>query len=198
MTKPVSPPVVLARIKTHLDLKNANERAERLLSKTLLGSVRMMADVMSFIDPDHFNQSSRLKRISSKIGKMLGLGNLWRLEVAATLSQLGKIAAQSEVLDKIRSCQLLTEREQTTMKTYATVGKELLAHIPSMGEVAEIVGRQHDPLPEGPISSWDFITTCSQIVKLVCAYDHQLNCGQDPDTAIRILEKKQISTPRPW
>jgi len=190
VTKPVSPPVVMARIKTHLDLRIAKEKAERLLSKTLLGSVRMMADVMSLIDPDHFNQSSRLKRISSKIGRMLGLGNIWRLEVAAALSQIGKIAAQSDVLDKIQSCQLLTEREQKAMKTYANVGKELLAHIPSMGEVAEIVGRQHDPLPGGDAGSWDFITTSSQIVKLVCAYDQLLNCGQDVGTAIHMLEKR--------
>ena len=190
ITKPVSPPVVLARIKTHLDLKNARARAERLLSKTLLGSVRVLADVMSFVDPYHFNQSTRLKRVCSKIGKKLNLGNLWQLEVAATLSQLGKISAPEEAIKKIQSCRLLTEREQKLMKTYAGTGKELLTHIPSMGEVAEIIGRQHDPLPAKPIKEWDYVTVCSQIIKLVCAYDHLLNCGQAPAEAIQTLENK--------
>ncbi len=190
ITKPISPPVVKARINTHLSLKNAQMKADRLLSKTLMGSIRMMADVMSFVDPNHFRQSSRVKRVASQIGKELGLKGIWQLEIAATVSQIGRIALPSDVIEKIKACQLLTEKEQEMMKASAVAGKELLAYIPSMGGVAEIIGRQNDPLPGQDIQNWDFITTASQIIKLACAYEQLILCGQQSSEAIAFLESK--------
>lgn len=196
ITKPISPSVVKARINTHLSLKSAQKKADHLLSKTLIGSIRMMADVMSFVDPDHFRQASRVKRVTSQIGRELRLRGIWQLEIAATLSQIGRIALTSDVIDKVKTCQLLTEKEQEMMKASAMAGKELLAYIPSMGGVAEIIGRQHDPLPGQDIKNWDFFTTSAQILKLVCAYEQLILCGQQSSEAIALLESRTKLYPR--
>jgi len=93
ITKPISPPIVLARVKTHLELKSAKERVERLLSKTLIGIVNTMSNIISLINPDMFSQGSRLRRCASQIGRELNLGGIWQLDIAAALSQIGNISA---------------------------------------------------------------------------------------------------------
>jgi len=165
ITKPVSHPIALARIKTHLDLKHTKAKVDQLLSKTLLGSFKMMSDIMSMVNPVALSQSSRLKRCAGEIGKKLGLEGLWLLEIAAALSQIGTIAIPKESLIKARLGKMLDFDEQKLMNAYPAIGKELLINLPSLEKVAEIIGSHRDPLPDTALETWDFITISSQILK---------------------------------
>ena len=187
ITKPISPSIALARVKTHIELKNSKEKVEKLLSKTLTGALKMMSDLISMVNPVVLSQSSRLKRCAGEIGKKHGLEGLWRLEIAATLSQIGTIAIPPGTLLKARNGEILDADEQKLMDSYPAIGKDLLKNIPRLETVAEIIGRQKDPLPDTVLEAWDFITISCQILKMVCDYDNLIISGKSKSKAFSIL-----------
>ena len=147
----------------------------------------MMSDLISMVNPVVLSQSSRLKRCAGEIGKKHGLEGLWRLEIAATLSQIGTIAIPPGTLLKARNGEILDADEQKLMDSYPAIGKDLLKNIPRLETVAEIIGRQKDPLPDTVLEAWDFITISCQILKMVCDYDNLIISGKSKSKAFSIL-----------
>lgn len=187
ITKPISPPIALARIKVHLELENTKAKVEQLLSKTLLGSLKMMSDIISMVNPVVFRQSSRLKRCAGEIGNKLGLEGLWKLEIAATLSQIGTIAIPMGTQVRARCGEILNADEQKLMASYPAIGKDLLKNLPRLETVAQIIGRQRDPLPDTALETWDFITLSCQILRMVCDYDNLIISSKSKSKAFSIL-----------
>lgn len=191
ITKPISPPIVLARIGTHLELKNAKNRVDQLLSKTLLGSIKMMSDIVSMINPMVFSQSSRLKKYASQIGQDLNLPGIWRLEIATTLSQIGTILIPNHILKKVRDGKTLTVEEQQLFNTHTSIAKELISNIPSLEIIGQIIERQRENPPDTDFNTWDFVTTSSQILKLIHDYDKLIIAGRSQSDSFSILHEQK-------
>ena len=191
ITKPISPSIVLARIETHLELKNAKNRVDQLLSKTLLGSIKMMSDIVSMMNPLAFSQSSRLKKYASPIGQNLRLPGIWRLEIAVTLSQIGTILIPNHILTKVRNGKLLTVGEQQLLNTHPSIAKELISNIPSLETVAQIIEKQRDNPPDTNFKTWNFVVICSQILKLIYDYDKLIMSGRSQADSFSILHQQK-------
>ena len=87
--------------------------AEReLLSKTLSGSVKMLTDVLSLVSPTAFGRASRIREPSRKMAQILGENELWMIEIAAMLSQVGCIAVPENVLARHVRGEELSRSEQ--------------------------------------------------------------------------------------
>jgi len=56
ITKPISPSIVRARVQTHLSLRNSQKKLQDLLNKTLSGSVRILIDLLSLVNPTAFTR----------------------------------------------------------------------------------------------------------------------------------------------
>ena len=75
--------------------------AEReLLSKTLSGSVKILTDVLSLVSPLAFGGASRVRGLARQMAQILGLQDVWMIEIAAMLSQLGCVAISEEAQAK--------------------------------------------------------------------------------------------------
>lgn len=72
-------------------------RSERqVLEETLTGSVKLLADVLALVAPEAFARSRRLQNIARKVASsVLPPGNLWMMDCAALLSQVGAIAIKA-------------------------------------------------------------------------------------------------------
>ncbi|RME29502.1 MAG: response regulator, partial [Candidatus Zixiibacteriota bacterium] len=123
--------------------------AERqLLEGTLKGSIQVIADVLALVNPSAFSRTARIRQYVTQIVHILELPDTWQYEVAALLSQLGCIAVPPEVLAKATAGQELDEKENQLFQQHPVLGGRLLARIPRLETVAEMITQQMTACPE--------------------------------------------------
>ena len=194
IVKPVSPSIVRARVKTHLELKNSRQHIEQLLSKTLLGSIKLLTDILAIVNPRRFSQAARLKRYAHDLAVQLGLPDVWRIEIAALLSQIGIVTIPTQILDKVEKEISLSAQERDLYATYPSMGHDLLENIPRMESVAEMISHQQDTFSVSSTSSnpldWDIEDLGGQILKVVIDYDRLIVKHNNPKSAILGLRNR--------
>lgn len=139
ITKPVSPPIVKARVRNQLAFQQANKDLDEALQKTLLGSVRILTEILAMTNPTAFSRALRLKSVAGAIARKSGVRAVWKYEVAASLSQLGCIFLPSSLMEKINEGQSLSKDELELYKTYPEKSYKLLSKIPHLEECAEMI-----------------------------------------------------------
>jgi FixJ family two-component response regulator len=121
-------------------------RAERdLLEHTLKGSIQVLSEVLSLVNPAAFGRAMRLKRYMSHIVTQVGLPRPWRFEVAAMMSQLGCVVLAPETIDAVFSGRELSAEEQSRYASHPEVARNLLENIPRMEPIAWMIAHQNRP-----------------------------------------------------
>ncbi|MFC1606463.1 response regulator [Candidatus Latescibacterota bacterium] len=188
ITKPVSPPTVQARVKTHIELFNSRNSIEQMLSKTLMGSIKLLSDILALANPQAFSQASRLKRYARDIAAYLKLSEVWKYEMAALLSQIGCVTIPHDILEKILADEKLTIKEKEMYKTIPVIGQDLLDNIPRLNLLAKMIGQQQETLSTvkaaEDVIKWDPIVLGGQILKVAIEYDKLISVGVAPRMAI--------------
>ena len=110
-----------------------------ILEKTLGGSMKLMMDVLSMVDPEIFGISNKLRNWAKLVSKDLGVAPQWKLEIAATLSPIGQIAVPKELRDKNLTGNKLTTEELEIISMVPENGRKLIGNIPRLKLVADIV-----------------------------------------------------------
>ena len=120
-----------------------------LLEETLNGSIGLLIEVLSWADPEGFGKALELRGSVRAIGRALKADNLWEMELAAMLSQVGLILLPKDTLEKVRGgmcrggfCETapeLSDAERSALVRIPEIGQELLARIPRLESVARIV-----------------------------------------------------------
>lgn len=117
--------------------------AERdLLEKTLAGSIKVLADVVSINDPIAYALATRLREWVRLLTVEFKLPQRWQLDIAAMLLPIGQVAIPPELIAKKRRGDALTEAEQTVFERAPEAARNLVANIPRLGKVAEILWLQ--------------------------------------------------------
>jgi response regulator RpfG family c-di-GMP phosphodiesterase len=138
-TKPCDPGVLADGIEAGLK-QYALVTAEReLFEKTLAGSVKMLIDVLSLVDPGGFGRASRVREWCRVVaGDIAGI-QLWEIEVAAMLAWVGGVAVPPELMAKRDKGEWMSASEQDIFDRVPVIGRDLIANIPRLAHVAEIV-----------------------------------------------------------
>lgn len=117
--------------------------AEReLLQQTLVGSIEVLFEVLSGLDPDAARQSQLLRERMKPLARALGVEDEWTLEAAAMLAFTGRLALPREILAKLQAPATLGPKEQLLLDRSPEAGARLLQCIPRMEAVAEIIRYQ--------------------------------------------------------
>ncbi len=116
---------------------------KELLNKTLRGSVKALIDILSVVNPLVFNLSSRLSKYSVKIAKRLQRNNLWEIEIAALVSQIGLVSVPNDIIEKKLHGFEISESESEMFYSHPKLGAKLLRNIPRLDYVAESVYYQY-------------------------------------------------------
>lgn len=143
LVKPCPPEVLAKALEAGIAQYRLITAEKELLSKTLRGSIRVMADVLALTNPMAFGRSSRLQRLVRRLAIDLNVQAAWQCEIAALLSQLGCIAVPEKTLDKVFKHAKLTDDEREIYQGHPAVARELIANIPRLEDVAEIIGYQN-------------------------------------------------------
>ncbi len=120
--------------------------AEReLLEKTLAGSVQVLVDVLSVVDPHAFGQSLWLRETMIAVMEILSgrNGSYWENEIAALLSQIGWVCIPAPLVEKSRKGGALSPIEKEILYKMPETGAGLICNIPRLEKVAEIIRYQN-------------------------------------------------------
>jgi response regulator RpfG family c-di-GMP phosphodiesterase len=115
---------------------------KELLEKTLNGSIRLMMETLSMIEPDSFGRAQKLRDYMRSFLKAYKTAQAWELEIAAMLSQIGWVAVPANVRQKAKQGALISPSEQAILMRVPDVGFKLLTHIPRLEGVCRIVKYQ--------------------------------------------------------
>ncbi len=118
--------------------------AEReLLQNTLSGSIKLLTDLLTFIDPISFANTKKMREPIQRVCAELKLTNSWEIELAAMLSNIGFVTVPSNVSAKVRKGYALTEEEQKVVQKIPEVGFLLISNIPRLENISEIIFYQN-------------------------------------------------------
>ncbi len=110
-----------------------------LLEKTLKGSVDLLVELLSTLDPISFGRAQILGERARRIAVAMRMDNAWAVSLAAVLSQIGALTVPVALLTKARSGGLLSQTEREVLSRVPEIGSNLLRHIPRLQDVAGII-----------------------------------------------------------
>ncbi|MBE7557954.1 response regulator [bacterium] len=141
LTKPCSAESLLLSLRAGAEQFRLVHAERELLEKTLSGSVKVLTDTLSLVSPAAFGRAVRVQRLMRAMARQLG-APVWEFELAALLSQVGCVSLPGEVIDKLHRGYKLSEEEQRMFDGHPQVGRDLIANIPRLAGVAEIIAFQ--------------------------------------------------------
>jgi len=118
------------------------------LKASYADTVRSLIGALEAKDSYTRGHSERVAAYSLQIGSRLGLDSTQqeRLEYAALLHDVGKLAVPSEILRKQGP---LTEDERHKIREHASRGAEMVSRIPPLRDLAAFVGQHHERFSGG-------------------------------------------------
>lgn len=190
LTKPCPPDQLHSALNSAL-AQNQLILAEReLLEQTLHGSVSMMSEVLSVVNPFAFNRASRIRRYVRHMAADLRLPNLWEFDLAAMLSQIGCIAVPPEILEKVYGGKTLTKTEAESFACHPSVGHGLVAKIPRLEVIAEIIRLQTTPLHLHGSKLSDVVAVGAQMLMIATNFDDAISRGASPASALKLMRDR--------
>ena len=162
-----------------------------VLEKTLRGSIKALADVLSLANPEVFGRTTRYKSRISKLAGELGLDDVWQLESAAMLSQIGCVSLPGDLVLRKSQGEPLTDVEVAEFAAHASVGAELLTTIPRMDQVAEAIRYQEKNFdgtgyPEDAVKGEE-IPVGARMLKIIADFDALESSSSDALQAIEAM-----------
>ena len=177
LTKPCETEELANAITAGIEMYRLITSERELLEKTLMGSIKVLTDVLSAASPETFGRSMRVAHCVRHILAKVKLPSPWCIEAAATLSQLGCITLESELMNRAYAGAALTEEEQTGFNAHPGAAMELLKNIPRLEATAWIIGQQlkrdipesESPFP--PFSTSAELTRAAKVLKLAVVFE---------------------------
>ncbi len=117
---------------------------KHILSKTLTGSVGLITEVLSLVNPTAFGKAGRFRLLAKKICEKLNVDDAWQIEVAAMLAPVGCVAVPDLVLQKASKGQPLTAEERNLLDQAPKVGAQLVSKIPRLELISEMIAKQSE------------------------------------------------------
>ncbi|CDM64096.1 HD domain-containing phosphohydrolase [Pyrinomonas methylaliphatogenes] len=194
ITKPCAPETLSRILLAALEQYRLVMAEKELLEKTLMGSLQVLTDILSFVNPTAFGRASRVQRLVHQLVEIIGAENAWQIEIAAMLSQVGCITVPEETLLKVYKGATLTVDELRILQAHPQVGHDLIARIPRLEPVAEIIAYQ-EKLFNGAGTPKDErfgheIPFGARILKVALDFDKLLEAKLSPAEAYKEMRRR--------
>lgn len=142
LTKPCPPDVLLQGLQAAVEQYRLITAEPVLLEQTLHGSIKTLTDLLALLQPALFGRATRAKRHVSALADELNIQDRWYIEVAAMLSQIGAVTLPAETASKVYHGLPLTDEERQKVERLPARAEALLASIPRLEPVREIIRYQ--------------------------------------------------------
>jgi|SRR5271165_25798 len=193
LTKPCEKEVLGKALTTALVQYRLVRAEKELLENTLMGSIKVLTDVLSAVSPAAFGRSLRIARYVRHMTKKFQIDSAWQLEVAAMLSQLGCITLDPELVESAYIGAQLSPEDQERFDAHPKAARDLLINIPRLEPIAWMIAEQgakaaaanapETSAPRIPSFSKEVMAFGARMLKLAIAFDNQIMKGASDEEA---------------
>jgi response regulator RpfG family c-di-GMP phosphodiesterase len=192
LTKPCDKEVLTNAINAGLAQYRLVTAERELLENTLMGSIKVLTEVLSAASPEAFGRSMRIARYVRHLAAKFGLPSPWRFEAAAMLSQLGCVTLDTKLIKASYIGEHLSPEDRTRFAAHPKVASDLLANIPRLEPIAWMISQQlaaENRLgnPNVPAPYKEDVVFGARILKLAVAMDNLRMRGLSDEDAIERL-----------
>jgi FixJ family two-component response regulator len=165
---------------------------KQLLEQTLSGSIQVLTEVLSLVNPAAFGRAERARQYIHHIATSMKLPNVWQYEVAAMMSQLGCVTLVPEMIDSVYKGETLSPNEQAQYDAHPCVAYDLLSKIPRLEPIARMIQHQNQPMPSAlnddpGMADMRLVT---EILRLTLAYEKLIHQGTSRNEAVHTLARQ--------
>ena len=171
-----------------------------LLENTLQGSIQVLTEVLSLVNPTAFGRALRVRCYIHHVATKMALASPWRFEVAAMMSQLGCVTLHPETIEAVYAGRKLPPDEQKRFDAHPGVARDLLSKIPRMEPIAWMIAHQNDSAAAGATTGGDIAKVAtadmrlgSNLLQATLAFDELVSKGLSQAEAASRLSRKHTS-----
>jgi response regulator RpfG family c-di-GMP phosphodiesterase len=177
LKKPCAPALMKATLADAAEQHRLVIAERELLEQTLRGAVQALCDTLALANPGVFGMAMRVKRIAAGLSAKVGGTETWQVEVAAMLCQLGAMTLPPGIYERRARGEHLLPAERDMLDRVPQVTDQLLAPIPRLEAVREIVrhGRA-GPATDVPMGA--------HVLRVALDFDELESAGLRPKSAI--------------
>lgn len=166
--------------------------AERvLLEETLKGSVDALLNILALANPTAFARANRIRRLVSEILVVCEMPQGWRTEIAAALFQVGSVVIPHATLERLHSGAPLSPAEEAQLGEIPGIAARLVANIPRLNDVMDIITRQALPFAQIARSPSGDITKAAAVLRLAADLDYLEAGGLGRRDALAVLAARR-------
>jgi response regulator RpfG family c-di-GMP phosphodiesterase len=191
LTKPCAASILRSAISAGCEQHRLVTSERVLLQQTLRGSIRALVDIVSVIHPAIGARTSRVRRGVTQLAEALEADDVWQMEIAALLANLGYVTLPAATVEKVHAGTALNSHERSMLAATPAAAARLIENIPRLDEVRRALaqqhlrwdGRDHPPgTPRGPD-----ISLGARLIRLVTDLDQLESQGMPRQRAIAEL-----------
>ncbi len=192
LLKPCPTDALITIIKDGVDQYRLVTAEKELLEKTLRGSIKVLTDILSLVNPIAFGRSARSRKYVSHMSAKLKLPGRWQYDLAAMLSQIGCVTIPNDILEKVYSKSALASREQEIYNAHPQTAHDLITKIPRLHVVAQIIQAQKQTLGDQvkqPLEGLSPVLLGGQLIAIALEVDKHISTGDSMLAAISHLKR---------
>lgn len=173
---------------------------KELLQKTLGGSIQVMTEILSLVNPEAFNSVANVRKYMMAVLKEMGIIKSWWMDPLVSLSQIGCVILPRNMMQKVASGEPLNTEELQMFEQYPLLGADLLSKIPRLEKIVEGIRYQEkhfngDGIPRNKVKGED-IPFGARLLKVLLDFDRSKISGMDTRAAFQhLLRQKERYDP---
>ncbi len=194
LTKPCPPELLVNALEAAVKQYRLVMAERELLDKTLRACLKVLSDVLSLLNPDALGRASRITRYACQLASAMKITQIWEIETAAMLSQIGCIILPEETLHKVSRGGNLTPEETQLYNMHVSIASDLISKIPRMEDISKIIlyqEKHYDGSGIPPDSrSGEDLPLGARILKVCLDFDALLGKGMAKGKALLQLHQR--------
>jgi response regulator RpfG family c-di-GMP phosphodiesterase len=191
LTKPCEAAVLIEAIEDGLRLHQTQAAERALLSTTLTGAIKILVDILATLKPLAFGRAMRVRGLVRRMAEKLTPDQIWRAEIAAMLCQIGCVSISDACLQKAYANERLPGDDVRLFHAHPRTGHDLVANVPRLGEVADIILNQERSFDGGGFPdtglAGEKLPLESRMLKVALDFDSLVLKGSCPADALKSL-----------
>lgn len=194
LTKPCPSEIFMKQVYAGMEQYRLINAERELLNQTLKGSIKVLVDILALVNPMAFSRLGLIRSLAKNLATQLGVKDIWEVELAALLSQIGCVTVPPQILQRAFCQENLTSQETELFYSHPQIGCDLLKNIPRMEEVAEAINYQMKNFdgsgyPSSPHRE-DDIPLISRILRVAGDFESLISTPMPEVRAIRIMQER--------
>jgi response regulator RpfG family c-di-GMP phosphodiesterase len=191
LTKPCRPADLEAALQQAVEQHQLRIAQRELLEETLTGSVRGLVELLALANPVAFGRATRARETVVALAGLIGFKDVWCIEMAAMLSQIGMLTLPPDLATRLTEGQRLSAAEEAAVARVPQEALRVLQGIPRLDEVRAILETLTLDFAGPPTQApqGELIPLGARILRPILDLDRRISAGMSPVNAVQDLER---------